>query len=120
MDDEEALARALAEEVGLHHEVAIAYCAESALTHLSRGRFDAVLCDLRMPGTSGEALYAIVREQDPEQARAFIFMSGIGFVAEVERFLAASGCPLLQKPFEPGRVLETIAQVTSPNRPPDA
>lgn len=113
VDDEEALARALAEELALHHEVAVAYSADAALAHLSRARFDAVLCDLRMPGTSGEALYALVNEKDPAQARVFIFMSGIGFVAEVERFLAASGRPLLQKPVEPERVLETIAKTTA-------
>src|SRR5690606_5401059 len=114
VDDEEALARALATEVGRHHEVAVAYGAESALELLSEARFDAVLCDLRMPGVSGEALYERVRERDPDQARCFIFMSGIGFAPEVEKFLARSGCRLLQKPFDPARALEAIAQATGP------
>ncbi|MBX3206780.1 MAG: PAS domain S-box protein [Labilithrix sp.] len=112
VDDERPLARALAEELEVHHDVAIAYDAASALRQLAKTRFDTVLCDLRMPGTSGESLYGLVRQQDPEQARAFVFMSGIGFVPEVERFLAASGRPLLQKPFEPGRVLAAIAETT--------
>jgi len=113
VDDEENLARALAEEIGSHHDVQLAYGGESALELISKERFDAILCDLRMPKICGETLYALVRERDPEQAKAFIFMSGIGFVPEVERFLASSGCRLLQKPFEPGRVLEVIAQATS-------
>lgn len=117
VDDEEALARALAEELGDHHHVSVAHGAESAIELLSRERFDAVLCDLRMPKISGETLYALVRDRDPEQASAFIFMSGIGFVPEVERFLASSGCRLLQKPFEAGRVLEVIAQATSASAP---
>jgi signal transduction histidine kinase/ActR/RegA family two-component response regulator len=113
VDDEEALARALGAEVAVHHDVAIAFSAEHALELLAKSRFDAVLCDLRMPGISGEALYGLIRDRDPRQAQAFIFMSGIGFVPEVERFLELSGCRLLQKPFEAGRVLESIAQVTS-------
>jgi DNA-binding NtrC family response regulator len=114
IEDEAALARELAAEVSRAHDVVLASCAEGALDLLARGRFDAVLCDLRMPGMSGEVLYERVRDRDPEQARAFIFMSGTGFVPEVEVFLSASGRPVLHKPFPPRRVLELIAELPGP------
>jgi hypothetical protein len=63
---------------------------------------------------SGEALYRLVEGRDPQQASAFIFMSGIGFVPEVEHFLAASGRPVLHKPFAPARLLELIAKTDAP------
>jgi CheY-like chemotaxis protein len=104
-----ALARALADEVGRHHDVFVAHSADHALELLANRRFDAILCDLRMPGMSGEALYTHVYERDSKQASAFIFTSGIGFAPDVERFLATTGRPVLHKPFVPARVLELIA-----------
>jgi PAS domain S-box-containing protein len=111
IDDEPALARALAEEIGRRHEVVVAPGAEAALARLSEARFDVVLCDLRMPGMSGEALYARVRELDPEQAEGFVFMTGVGFGAGVEDFLAAPGRLLLEKPFPASKALEMIARI---------
>jgi PAS domain S-box-containing protein len=113
VEDEASLARALATEVGRVHDVVVAHCAERALELLAQARFDVVLCDLRMPGMSGEALYERVRERDPAQARDFVFMSGIGFVPEVERFLSATGRPVLHKPFPSGRVLELISELSA-------
>lgn len=114
VEDEVPLARVLSAELGRVHEVVLADCARDAAELLEQRRFDVVLCDLRMPGMSGEAFYSRVRERDPAQASAFIFMSGIGFVPEVERFLAATGRPVLHKPFSPEAVLEAIARLPLP------
>ncbi|MEJ7732775.1 MAG: hypothetical protein WKG00_26680 [Polyangiaceae bacterium] len=38
-------------------------------------------------------------------------MTGVGFGAEVERFLTASGRPVLEKPFTTERVLREIARL---------
>jgi PAS domain S-box-containing protein len=111
VEDEGALARALAEEIGAQHEVVIAGGAEAALERLAEGPFDVVLCDLRMPGMSGEALYARVRASDPQQADRFVFMTGVGFGAELTRFLADSGRVVLEKPFPASRALEAIARI---------
>jgi PAS domain S-box-containing protein len=111
VEDEPALARALAEEIGRQHEVTVAPGAEAALARLQAARFDVVLCDLRMPGMSGESLYARVEEKDPDQADAFVFMTGVGFGADVERFLKDSGRPVLEKPFPARAALEVIAKV---------
>src|SRR5262249_35719789 len=86
VEDELALAQALDHEIGHYHDVAIAHHAERTLELWGEKAFDAVLCDVRMPGMTGEALYDLVCERHPSQADAFIFMSGIGFVPEVERF----------------------------------
>nr|QDA77063.1 two-component hybrid sensor and regulator [Jahnella sp. MSr9139] len=117
VDDEAALARALADQLGRVHEVTVAPSADAALELLREGqRFEVVLCDLRMPGMSGDALYTAVAEIDPALARGFIFMTGVSFGADVERFLAESGRPLLEKPFSTEDALEAIAEVASRNR----
>ena len=105
------MARAMADEIGQVHEVVVADGGERALGILHTHRFDAILCDLRMPGVSGESLYRRVCELDPAQAERFLFMTGVGFGTEVERFLTASGRPVLEKPFTTERVLREIARV---------
>jgi len=116
VEDEAALARALCEELGRAHAVTVARSATEALAFFERERFDAVLCDLRMPGMSGEALYAEMESRDAVQAERFIFMTGVGFGADVERFLASSGRPVLEKPFPAEAALEVIAKVVSRSR----
>jgi PAS domain S-box-containing protein len=139
VEDEPALARALAEGIGRLHTVRVAASGQEALDLLvpaalrerpsggdvrktlvsgqaaprNEGRFDVVLCDLRMPGMSGEALYNEVKSHDEAQARAFIFMTGVGFGADVERFLRDAGRPVLEKPFATQAALDLIAKVVS-------
>jgi hypothetical protein len=43
-------------------------------------------------------------------------MTGVGFGADVERFLASAGRPLLEKPFSAEAALECIAEVVTANR----
>jgi PAS domain S-box-containing protein len=111
VEDEPALARALAGEIGRFHDVVVAPSAEDALARTAEARFDVILCDLRMPGMGGEALYARLAAERPDQAEAFVFMTGVGFGAEVERFLADSGRPVLEKPFLADDALAAIARV---------
>ena len=111
VEDEAPLARALADEIGRHHDVVVVGGGEAALAALQAAPADVVLCDLRMPGMSGEALYARLHERDEAQAEAFVFMTGVGFGAELERFLAASGRPVLEKPFPAAAALEAIARI---------
>ncbi len=116
VEDEPALCRALADEIARHHDVTVAPNAEVALARLAEGPFDAVLCDLRMPGMNGEALYEKILEENEPQARRFIFMTGVGFGAEVERFLTASGRPVLEKPFVGDAVVSAINRLVKKSR----
>ncbi len=51
--------------------------ASEALALVSSGqRFDVVVCDLQMPGTTGMDIYTRLREQAPALAERLVFMSG--------------------------------------------
>jgi PAS domain S-box-containing protein len=113
VEDEPSLARALADAIGRTHDVFVASGAEEARLRFATERFDAVLCDLRMPGMSGETLYEQLLAEDPRQANRFVFMTGVGFGTDVERFLLGSGRPVLEKPFSTVDALATIAKVIS-------
>jgi CheY-like chemotaxis protein len=71
--------------------------------------YDVVLCDLKMPGISGQELYTRLRAELPAAARKFIFATGDSGAPDVVDFLASIDVPVLEKPFEL-RSLEQIAQ----------
>lgn len=113
VEDEVLLARALANELSRAHDVTVAANATEALEALAKNPFDVILCDVRMPGMSGEALYEMVRSDRPKLALRFVFMTGVGFGADFERFLSESGRPILEKPFSVEDALAIIPKVVS-------
>ncbi|MFO0619639.1 MAG: ATP-binding protein [Polyangiaceae bacterium] len=117
VEDEPLLRKALAEQLAQGHDVAVAESGRAALEMLSASHFDAVLCDLKMPGMSGETLYRRVASEHPYLRERFVFMTGVGFGAETESFIASVGAPMLEKPFAMEEALECIASVLRAERP---
>ena len=113
VEDEAPLARALAEEIGRTHDVRVAGSATEALTVIDDWIIDVIMCDLRMPGMSGEAFYEKVLQDKPQIAKRFVFMTGVGFGADIERFLSESGRPVLEKPFSAEDALTMIQKVVA-------
>ncbi len=77
---------------------------------LHQGLFDAVLCDLKMPGRDGLAVLRELRKQQPGLAQKFVLMTGN--LADAD--LAASeleGVPILAKPFTLTRLRELLNHV---------
>jgi CheY-like chemotaxis protein len=71
--------------------------------------FDVLLCDLKMPGISGQALYTGLLRDRPALAAKFIFATGDAGAPDVIDFLGTVAVPVLEKPFEL-RSLELVAQ----------
>jgi len=111
VEDEAALARALLEHLDATCDVTLVARGDDAVRVLAARQFDVVLCDLRMPGLSGEAVYQSVAARDPDQASRFVFMTGVGFGEDTERFLKAVGVPLLDKPFSMIEAQRLIAKI---------
>ncbi|WP_298828731.1 PAS domain-containing sensor histidine kinase [uncultured Piscinibacter sp.] len=100
VDDEAEIAelmRAMLESAGF--EVATAESGAVALELLEEARFDAIVCDLRMPDMDGTALWREVNERQPSLARRLLFVTGDMLSPGAEAFLAESGCGSLDKPF---------------------
>lgn len=113
VEDETALARALSTELARVHDVQVASNAAEAFEVLRAQPIDVILCDVRMPGMSGDGLFEMVRRDRPGVAVRFVFMTGVGFGAEFERFLSESGRPILEKPFSVEDALGIIRKVVS-------
>jgi PAS domain S-box-containing protein len=116
VDDEPSVADALRAVLAERHRVTAVTSAAHALDLVSAGvRFDALVCDLAMPGMSGIELHERLGHVDPELARRTIFMTGIAGSGEAD-FLAVAGNPSLQKPFDLDDLDAALAHVASDER----
>jgi two-component system NtrC family sensor kinase len=109
VDDEEEVAAVLAEilrDDGFLVETAAD--GQLARERLAARSFDVVLSDLRMPGLDGAALHAWLREARPELAARVAFVTGDRLGAAAEASLAATGQPVLAKPFSPAEVRRVV------------
>jgi CheY-like chemotaxis protein len=81
------------------------------LLHSEPNRFDVVMCDLRMPHLSGAELHRDLLEKRPDLVQRLIFSSGDVASTDAADFLARSGRPVIEKPFELSRLEELLNQV---------
>jgi signal transduction histidine kinase/CheY-like chemotaxis protein len=114
VEDEQALAVALSRGLSPRFHVEHAADGVLALERLSRDAapfYDAVLCDLRIPGMDGQALYDAVRAARPEQSARFVFLTGGPTTEGHAEFLRACSQPVLEKPFAMEQLDEALAQI---------
>jgi CheY-like chemotaxis protein len=101
VDDEPMMVRAIQRLLEGDHEVFATTDPVDAVTRLRQGRrFDAILCDLMMPGLSGMDVYDAIRIIDPDQARRMVFMTGGAFTPTVLAFLESVENARIEKPLE--------------------
>ncbi len=110
VDDEPALLRALAEIVRDDYDVVLARSADEAQEHLAE-MFDAIVCDLAMPGRSGADLYDWIAEHRLALAPRVIFMTGGALSAATRRRLERHRGEVLSKPFPEEELLASLSRV---------
>lgn len=91
-------------------EMVFANDPEVALAEVERAAFDAVVCDMRMPGMDGLQLLEHVREHSPRTAR--VMLSGTADRNEVDRATAAVD-ELLGKPCPSATLRATLERITN-------
>jgi len=110
VDDESAVATVLATlltRVG--YEVVTAGSGRDAERFLDE-RFDALILDLRLPGMRGDAFYYLATARQPWLASRALFLTGDG-TEQAEELIAATGCPMMQKPFPIHALLAAVEQL---------
>ncbi len=117
VEDEPALAVAVAEALSdAGFVVESASDGEEGLARVSRGIFDLIVCDLKMPRRDGMAFYRAIAAGMPSLARRVIFVTGEVTGPAAERFLAETGCRWLSKPFRLGDLLRAARDTLSSAR----
>jgi len=101
VDDEPAVAAAVRRVLASEHDVTVHTRAAEALAAIAGGeRFDAILCDLTMPGMSGMELHAELERIAPDQARRVIVLTGGAVTASAREFLERVALPRCDKPLD--------------------
>ncbi len=93
------------------HRVALASDLPEAIKSIEEAGFDAILCDVHLPGGTGMELYTVLRSLRPKLRCRFVLMTGDILGAEVAAFLAQHGSPHLAKPFELSDVSRVLGSV---------
>lgn len=108
VDDEPLVLESLARSLRVHRrawQVETASSGAQALERLARGGIDVVLCDLAMPGMSGEQVLSEVQRRWPEVVR--VALSG-RIDPEIAQRLTHHVHQLVPKPFEAQQLFELV------------
>jgi len=113
IDDEVAVAKAIAR--GLRqHRVTIVERGREGLALLAEGRrFDLILCDLMMPELTGMDVHDEIARAYPNELGHLAFMSGGAFTERAKAFCERITLPLLDKPIDLKQIRALL-----PQRPP--
>ncbi len=84
-----------------------------ALDALSRGAYDLVICDLKMPGVGGRDIFDYLAEHRPELVERIIFTTGDTVSSDSWAFLQETQQPYISKPFKPQTVLAQVGALLS-------
>ncbi len=119
VDDDRPVAAAIALELG-QHDVVVAESGREALDILRRDHgFDVILCDLMMPEISGMDVYEAVGYIDPALLTRIVLMTGGAFTRRAGDFLTTVDAPVLEKPFDTGRLHEVVGAIDRERDRPD-
>jgi PAS domain S-box-containing protein len=112
VDDEPIVAAAIARALASEHEVVLRESADEALEGIRRGqRYDAILCDLMMPGMTGMDLHEALARIAPEQASRVVVLTGGAFTDRAREFLDRVPLPRCEKPFDTRVLRELVRKV---------
>jgi CheY-like chemotaxis protein len=84
-----------------------------ALERLRRGGWDAVLCDLMMPGISGIRLADEVSRMDPALRARMVFLTGGAVTPEAQAFVARPDVRHLMKPVDSEQLLRLMRETAT-------
>ncbi len=106
VDDELGPREALRMILQDDYDVSTAHSGEQALDHLSRGEFDLVILDIRMPNINGLDLLAKVKKRVPDTE--VVMITAYASVDTATKALRHGALDYLIKPFDRKSVIEVV------------
>ena len=111
VDDDESIARAISSVLQLNgYSVAIAGSCDEALGYLDENRPSLVFSDVNMPTHDGFELLRIIKSNPVTQNIPVVFVSAQARADDRERALKAGVTAYLEKPFDPGRLINAVKE----------
>ncbi|HVY30538.1 MAG TPA: PAS domain S-box protein [Polyangiaceae bacterium] len=130
VDDESVVAHTLKVLLQGEHDLVVAQSGAEALELLQQENdapaYDAILCDLMMPGMTGMELFEVLRREYPALAKRVIFMTGGVSMLRVSEFLESVPNAKFEKPFDVAELRRTLhglvakSRGNAPSSPPQA
>jgi len=118
IDDQEPVRMVLQEWISAEGlRVDAAADGETGLSLARREEYDLILCDLNMPGMSGEEFYENLAAENPSLAAKVVFATGDAGNPRTECFLKRHSIKCLPKPFSGRHVLQLV-QGSMAGKPP--
>lgn len=114
VEDDPAVLDVVLRALGANNQLTLAANGVEALRLAAAQPFDLVLCDLRMPVMGGLELFERLRVEHPGLAGRVLFISGDTNSAATRAALAATGRPLLAKPFAAAELFGAVAALGLP------
>lgn len=123
VDDEMSIRELI--QTGLTAHGVTVHCASSGEEALERLRgehaYDFIVCDVKMPGLSGDQLYQKLAGDDAAKRAAlqkrFVFMTGDLVDASTSAFLAGAGVRCVQKPFRMTELARILGEALAASIP---
>jgi len=114
VDDEEVILDLLTDVLAqMNFAVERARNGKEALEKVASTSVDFIICDLKMPGMDGKALFHKIQEVNPHLAKRMIFSTGDTLNEDFREFRAATNCRVVEKPFLIEDLKNAIAAVVS-------
>jgi two-component system NtrC family sensor kinase len=83
---------------------------------LERRTYDAIFCDLRMPGIGGRNLRRKILVKHPQYEGRMIFVTG-DLLRPGQSNAQIDGCPIVEKPFHTRAILDALVAVGAKSTP---
>jgi len=93
------------------HEVVYASSGQEAVQRISEQDYDLIVLDVKMPGLSGQDVYQVIRKNRPYLAQRIIFTTGDTLSLPTNQWLRATGCTILEKPFNLNQLMSAVNHV---------
>ncbi len=104
--DDEAVIRDFLKEVLEDYQVTVVSDGDEAIAAMTKGPFDLVITDLRMPRVSGEEVVRDAKTRYPQMP--VIVISGYSSLYTVSQSVSNGACAVLAKPFSIKELLLTV------------
>jgi CheY-like chemotaxis protein/two-component sensor histidine kinase len=117
IDDDATLLKSIARSFS-RHDVTACNSADDALALLRANEsFDAILCDLMMPGLTGMEMHHEVTQFHPELLDRMLFMTGGAFTSEAQAFLDDPKIKWIEKPFPSKDIQARVQELVADRKP---
>ena len=115
IDDEPAVGRVVGRVLERDHDVSVVCDAADALARIAAGEsFDVVLCDLMMPGITGQEFFRVLSQRNADLARRVVFLTGGAVTPHTDEFLRTTPNVTLLKPFAPCELRRLVVEYLRP------